>query len=943
MSDGVRRTEGETPAARGLAERALIDSPICGIVVADLSGRVLDANDEFLRITGYARDDVAAGRFDWRALIPPDQAAKVAGVIDEIQRTGRHAPYETEYVRKDGSRVAVLVGTAPARDGGPEGTGVGFVLDLSPHRALQDAVRRSEDQFKRFIEQSPLPTIIASPDGRIAHANPAWLRMFDATIEQTVWYNVFADPQIQAHGLMPQIERGFRVEPTVIPPFRYVAPGGGKTGQVMWLGALVYPVKDAAGRVEQVIIVEQDVTEQRQAQEQVRAALDRLTFVLDAAGLGDWSWDAATDLVTLSPRAAEFLGAPPGTHLTREQLSQRVDPEDHARARAAVNAATARGDDYEVEYRVLGTGSGGADRWIVARGRAAYDAAGAITGMAGVLADATARHRADQLLRDAEERLRLGLLAGNTGTWDWDVATGRVTWSDILYDFHGVDRDAFPGTVEFFAQLVHPDDRDRVGAAIEQALATGEPYAVEFRIIHGKTGEVHWLATQGRVTRDAAGRPVRMLGATSDVTARKRAEHERDRLLESERAARALAERALAQAEAAGRTKDEFLATLSHELRTPLSAILGYAQLLLAGGAAGNPEELAHGLGVIERNARAQAQIIEDLLDMSRIVAGKVRLEARPVDLRDVVRAAVDTVTPTADAKGVRLVADVPDAYTDRVSVWGDPARLQQVLWNLLANAVKFTPRDGTVTAAVAVGADGDAVVTVADTGSGIDSAFLPHVFDRFRQADASTTRRHGGLGLGLSIVKQLVEMHGGTIGAQSGGADRGSTFVVRLPPYLGRPPAAEPAAAAAAVSAPAPGPEPAARLAGLRVLVVDDEPDARHLVVHVLTARGAAVVAVPSAHAALALLGARPFDLLVSDIGMPDLDGYELVQRLRATTGDAHGNARIPAIALTAFARTEDRTRALLAGFQLHLPKPVETPELLAAVGAVIAAPVAR
>ncbi|MEZ0264832.1 MAG: PAS domain-containing protein, partial [Phycisphaerae bacterium] len=320
---------------RGLAERALIDSPICGIVVADLSGRVLDANDEFLRITGYSRDDVAAGRFDWRALTPPDQAAILAAAIDEITRTGRCAPYETEYLRKDGSRIPVLIGTAPVADAGAAQTGVGFVLDLSPHRALQDAVRRSEDQFKRFIEQSPLPTIIATPDGRIAHANPAWLRLFETTIEMTRWYNVFADPEIHRNGVMPLVERGFRVEPTLIPPIPYVAPAGGKAGQVIWLGALVYPVKDADGRVERVIIVEEDVTEQRRAQEQVRTSLDRLQFVLDAARLGDWSWDAKSDLVTLSPRAAEFFGVPPGAHLTRDQLSRRVDPEDHARARAA--------------------------------------------------------------------------------------------------------------------------------------------------------------------------------------------------------------------------------------------------------------------------------------------------------------------------------------------------------------------------------------------------------------------------------------------------------------------------------------------------------------------------------------------------------------------------------------------------------------------------------
>ncbi|HVL35676.1 MAG TPA: ATP-binding protein, partial [Burkholderiales bacterium] len=392
-------------------------------------------------------------------------------------------------------------------------------------------------------------------------------------------------------------------------------------------------------------------------------------------------------------------------------------------------------------------------------------------------------------------------------------------------------------------------------------------------------------------------------------------------LFEAEQAARA-------QAERMSEMKDEFLATLSHELRTPLSAILGWSQVLRR--RAMPQDELNHGLDVIERNARAQTQLIEDLLDMSRITSGKIRLDIQPVDPASVIEAAVDTVRLAAAAKGVRLET-ILDPAAGPVS--GDPGRLQQVIWNLLSNAIKFTPREGKVTVTLAR-VNSHVEIEVADTGAGIRPEFVPHVFDRFRQADASTTRKHGGLGLGLSIVKHLVELHGGSVRVNSAGEGRGSTFSVELP-----------LAAVQRRDLPTPREHPVAPrglgvdyrvadLEGVKVLVVDDEPDARELLRRVLSDCGAEVLAAADAGQALELVRTARPQVVVTDIGMPHADGYELLRRLRALAAGQGG--RIPAIALTAFARSEDRTRALRAGFLAHVAKPVEPAELVATVASV-------
>jgi signal transduction histidine kinase len=407
--------------------------------------------------------------------------------------------------------------------------------------------------------------------------------------------------------------------------------------------------------------------------------------------------------------------------------------------------------------------------------------------------------------------------------------------------------------------------------------------------------------------------------ALARVARHREMEEDRARLLAAEREARAAAE-------AAGVMKDEFLATLSHELRTPLNAIVGWARLLRSGTL--DAERTARALETIERNAHSQSRLIEDLLDVSSIISGKMSLEVRPIQLAPVLDAALDAVRPAAEAKAIRLERSLTP---EMVMIQGDPDRLQQVVWNLLANGVKFTPEGGSIR--VSLERRGQrAVIAVSDTGRGIEPEFLPHVFEPFRQADGSITRSHGGLGLGLAIVKRLVELHGGTAMAESPGPGQGSTFVVQLPL---RAELSERRARDSHSSGENSGLLCPPQLHGLRILVVDDEPDARELLLTLLRDCGAQVEAVPSVRDALAVFPRLRPEVLISDIAMPDEDGYDLIRQVRTLPAGAGG--RIPAVALSAYARAEDRRRAFLAGFNMYVAKPVDPEELLIVVASLV------
>lgn len=514
----------------------------------------------------------------------------------------------------------------------------------------------------------------------------------------------------------------------------------------------------------------------------------------------------------------------------------------------------------------------------------------------------------DQLVAIQEGERRFQAMANSIPQLAWMARSdGWIFWyNQRWHDYCGTTPEQMEG---WGWQGVHdPSELPRVMARWKHAVDHGEPWEDTFPL-RRHDGEMRWHLSRAMPFRDADGRITLWFGTNTDVTDARRLGQEQEQLWASERAAREEAERV-------SRMKDEFLATLSHELRTPLNAIFGWTQLLKT---APDTQTLAEGVAVIDRNVRVQTQLIEDLLDMSRIISGKIRLNLQPVELDLLISGALEGVRPAAEVKAIVLEKEVaPGAGT----VNGDPGRLQQVLWNLLTNAIKFTPPGGRIAVRAARALD-HVELRVTDTGEGISPEFLPLMFQRFSQADASTTRKHGGLGLGLSIVKSLVEMHGGMVEAASPGQGQGATFVVRLPAG-----AAPPEAREAGIRA-NDGPRGMAgrNLRGVKVLVVDDEADARDVVRRFLLACEAVPALAGSAAEAREVMARFKPDVILSDIGMPGQDGYAFMRAVRES------GITTPAVAVTAFARSEDRVKSLQAGFQTHLPKPVEPEELLAVI----------
>ena len=521
--------------------------------------------------------------------------------------------------------------------------------------------------------------------------------------------------------------------------------------------------------------------------------------------------------------------------------------------------------------------------------------------------------RTQDTLQTSEIRYRRLFESARDGILILDAATLRITdVNPFMTELLGYSRDEFLGK-ELWEIGLFSDKKASQKAFRELQVEGYLRYEdLPLQTTAGKLREVEFVSN----VYEEAGHQVIQCNIR-DITDRKRTEEERMLLLESAQTARA-------EADTANGIKDEFLATLSHELRTPLTAILGWSGLLTSGNL--NEQTSKRAIETIVRNARAQRQLIDDLIDISRIITGKLRLDVRSVKLAPLIEAVVDGVRPAADSRNIHLHTAL-DPLVSPIS--GDPDRLQQIVWNLLSNAIKFTPKDGRVEVRLER-IHSHIEITISDTGQGIAPEFLLHVFERFRQADSSSTRTHGGLGLGLAIVRQLVELHGGTVAAESPGEAGGTTFKIILPllsvhQEMSQVDMTHTLIASKTLTKWQPS------LADLRVLVVDDEPDARELIAAVLIGRGAEVVSVESAGEALEEMERQRFDVLVSDIGMPLMDGYALIKKVRQLPA-AHGG-RIPAAALTAYAGVEDRMRVLSAGYQTHIPKPVEPTELTTVV----------
>ena len=678
-----------------------------------------------------------------------------------------------------------------------------------------------------------------------------------------------------------------------------------------WTAAEVELVQQVASRCWESI-------ERARVERELRENEQRLRLAQHVGRVGSFEWSIRDDVVVWTPELEALYGLPPGSLQGGFDAWRKfVMPEDVQKIEEAVKEAiAARIPELSYEFRALLPNN--RVRWLHGQSRFYYDPDGKPISMIGVNIDIDEQKRNEQAARAVEERFRRAILDAPipiimhaedgeileisgaftklTGYSKGDFAT----FADWL-------RAAYGEEAESARNMMSDWSHERIGVA-EQDF-TMRTRAGEQRIWRFTAASPGWLPDGRRY----------LVAMAIDVTEQRRTAREREAVLESERAARIEQERI-------GRMKDEFLATLSHELRTPLNAILGWAQILSRDTPSRKPADLQKAIETIYRNARVQSQLIDDLLDMNRIISGKISLKVEKVDASEVVSSAVESVRPAADAKDIQIIS-VLDTTAGPIN--GDPGRLQQIFWNLLTNAIKFTPKSGRIEVMLRA-YESRVELSICDNGQGISPDFLPYVFDRFRQADGSISRRHGGLGLGLAIVKQLVELHGGTIRAESEGENRGSRFIVSLPQLaLTRIRSGSrkgDGSSEVVIISP-----DCQSLEGLRVLVVDDEPDARSLIKRFLEECNAVVITADSAKQGLSALQETKPDIIISDIGMPDVDGLEFIRQVRAL--EQKNGGRTPAVALTAFARQEDRHRALHAGYQVHICKPVEASELVATV----------
>jgi hypothetical protein len=544
-----------------------------------------------------------------------------------------------------------------------------------------------------------------------------------------------------------------------------------------------------------------------------------------------------------------------------------------------------------------------------------------VIGGIAVISDIAARRHAEEAAHTAYRQLSFHVESSPLAVIEWDSDFRVSRWSESAERLFGWKAEEVIGKHVNEWQFVFADDVDAVALVTNRQREGVEVHGVQRNRNYTRDGEILFCEWYNSVLHDDSGHLVSVLSLVLDVTARKEAEEERAALLIRERDARH-------HAEEADRLKDEFLATLSHELRTPLTSILGWASMIRNGEVEG--PSVARAVETIERNARSQARLIDDLLDVSRIITGNLRLDLHPLNLAPIVEAAIDALRPTADVKGIEIRTS---PVGGECLIKGDPNRLRQVIWNLLSNAIKFTQREGVV--GIDLRCVGSSVrLTVADTGEGISPEFLPYVFDRFRQAEGSISRKQGGLGLGLAVVRHLVELHGGSIGAESGGLGQGSVFKVELPLAQERrdPERAEERRREVERRH---SRKTAVRLDGLHVLLVEDDDDSRKLLGTMLKRHGARVTSTKSAAEAVGVFSRELPDLLISDIGMPDEDGYEFIRKVRSLPPEKGG--RTPAIALTGYASRKDRERALAAGYHQHMAKPIEQAELITAIAALV------
>ena len=900
---------------------AIVESSDDAIISKDLNGIIRSCNPATERIFGYRPDELIGQPV--RLLIPPDRQAEEDGIIARIRRGERVRHFETVRVTKDRRLIDISLTISPVIGPAGEITGASKIA-----RDITERKRAREQQayLAAIISSSADAIISKNLNGVITSCNEGCHRIFGYTSEELVGRPIHRlippERYSEEEMILEKIRRGGRIE-------NLETVRVAKDGRRIEVSLSASPILDDAGNVIGVAKVVRDITEQKRLARELAAQKEYFRVTLASIGDGVIATDrdgrvsflnAAAEAMT-GWSADEALGRPLTEvfRIVHEKTRRPVENPVHVVMRTGNVVGLA---NHTVLLRRDGTEIPIADSGAPIRTGNGDEPVGAVL----VFRDVTEERRAEEAIAEQREWFKTTLESIGDAVIATDVQGRVVFMNPVAEHLTGWKLEQARGKPcqEVF-RIVNENSRRTVESPVSRVLAEGVIVGLaNHTTLISLDGAEHHIDDSGAPIRNRDGRIVGVVLVFRDIGERRRLElerrdtaAERERLLNAERTARAEAERA-------NRVKDEFVAMVSHELRTPLNAILGWTQLMMQAQA--DQDVIARGLDVISRNTRLQAQLVSDLLDVSRIASGKLRLSIEKVDLASLVREVMETVQQAANEKSIHLHFDGDVAS---LPIAGDPARLQQITWNLLWNAIKFTPEGGSIVVTVRR-CGGNAELQVTDTGAGIHPEVLPHIFERFSQANRSTTRGIGGLGLGLSIAKHLAELHGGSIRADSPGEGLGSTFTVVLPSGL----PAESEVAAPEDAGRRPRTAASDRFQGLTLLVVEDETDTLDFLARFLAGQGARVLTARTAAEGLARLADSGADVLISDIGLPDLDGYELLQRVRQAEGTSSG---IPAIALTAYARAEDRARAFRSGYQAHLAKPIEAADLVAAISRIV------
>lgn len=895
-AEAMRRDEREA--------RRLADTMPHIVWTATAEGDVDYFNGRWYEYTGQSADE-ALSATGWRSAVHPDDLVRLLGLRDPAIEVGQGFQADVRLRGRDGRYRWHIVRSVPVRDAAGRVTRrFGTATDIDDRRRAEEALRASEQRFRFLAESIPNLVWTSRPDGEVDYASPRlmeYLGIRPGAPMMASWVDAIG-PEDRPR-VLEAWERCLREGTEFHVEYRL----RGADGAYRWFVGHALPQVDESGRPLGWYGTCTDIDAQWRTQQEIvrlnrdlKARVDELETLLETIPIAiAIAEDPGCTRIRANPTMERLLEAAPGSntslsapaaerpgHFRIVREGHPVPPEDLPMQVAAGRGRAVIGETLEAVF------DDGRTKLIHGNAAPLFDEDGRPRGAIGAFMDMTEWRRVEAKLADSEEQLRLAVEATGLGLFDRDLLTGELRWSARTKAIFGLPPDA-PITVERYLAMIHPDDRLRVLAAIDGALDFEAPgrYDVEYRCLWDD-GTTRWVHSRGQAVFEGHGadrRPVRFVGTLQDVTARKEAEAQ---LKEAKEAA-----------ETANLAKDRFLAALSHELRTPLAPVVTAVALMEM--TPDLPPEVKDYLGMIRRNIALETRLIDDLLDLSRVISGKLRLERRPSHLNDLVDQVMDIVGGEVHDKGLTLETTL-GARPDLVD--GDPARLQQVVWNLVKNAAKFTPPGGTIRVATRAAGAGRIEVEVSDTGKGIAPEALPYIFDPFEQGDPAITRQFGGLGLGLSIAKAVVDRHGGTIRAASEGPGKGSSFVVSLPLIgspAGRPdePAAPPAEGACG---------------RIRVLLVEDHVDTARATVRLLERNGYKVAWADGVAKALRLAASQPFDIVVSDLGLPDGSGYEVMQQL-------HRDHGLPGIALSGFGMEGDILRGRESGFLEHLVKPVD------------------